>query len=71
MVFESHKIVDQWKTGKWEFKAGAEASAGTAGDGGFSGKGFTMYTMSEGGASATVKARVIRVKLDKTLSEPF
>lgn len=72
MVFASQAIVDKWKTGKWEFKAGAEASAGTAGaDGGFSGTGFTMYTLSEGGASATVTARVIRVKVNRALAEPL
>jgi hypothetical protein len=70
MMFDSQEIVDKWKTGKWEFRAGAEASAGTASaDGASGGKGFKVRILSEGGASATLTARVIRVTVHKALLE--
>ena len=58
--------------GIWEFQAGAEASAGTASAEGSSSNlnpGFTMHVLSDGGASATVTARVIRIKVNKELTE--
>lgn len=68
-IFETQKIVDKWKTGKWESTAGAEASAGTASaEGAAGGNDYSMHILSEGGASATATARVIRVKLNKELS---
>ena len=72
LVFDSQEIVDKWKTGKWEFQAGAEASAGSSSaEGPAGGKGFTMHVLAEGGASATATARVIRVKVNKSLSDPL
>ena len=72
MVFNDQKILDAWKDGKWVFEAGAEASAGTAaaqGSSGGSDKGFTTHLLAEGGASATATAKVIRVKVNRALSE--
>ena len=68
-IFETQKIVDAWKTGTWKSMAGAEASAGTASaEGAASGNGFSMHILSEGGASATATARIMRVKLNKELT---
>ncbi len=72
LVFNNQDVLDQWKTGKWSFQAGAEASAGTASaEGSSSGlsQGFTMHVLSDGGASATATARVIRIKVNRELSE--
>jgi len=67
MVFTDEKVMKKAASGSWNFEAGAEAAAGTASAEGSTGdvvntKGFTSYTLSEGGASATVTARVVRVK---------
>ena len=72
LVIEEQQILDRLKTGAWEFQAGAEASAGTASAEGSSSdlaQGFTMHVLSDGGASATVTARVIRIKVNKSLTE--
>lgn len=72
LVIEDQQILDRFKSGAWEFQAGAEASAGTASAEGSSSdlaQGFTMHVLSDGGASATVTARVIRIKVNKSLTE--
>ena len=72
LVFDSQKVMDKLEGGVWEFQAGAEASAGTASAEGSSSdlnKDFTMHVLSDGGASATVTARVIRIKVNKKLTE--
>ncbi len=72
LVIESQKVLDKAKDGTWEFQAGAEASAGSASaEGSSSGlsKGFSMYVLSEAGASVTVTARVIRIKVNRELTE--
>ena len=72
LIFESQKVLDRVKDGVWEFQAGAEVSAGKASQEGSSSdlnKGFTMHVLSDGGASATVTARVIRTKVNKKLME--
>ena len=72
LVIEEQQILDRLKSGAWEFQAGAEASAGTASAEGSSSdlaQGFTMHVLSDGGASATVTARVIRIKVNKSLTE--
>jgi len=74
IVFESQKVMDRAKDGVWEFEAGAEVSAGKASAEGSSSnlnKGFTMHVLSDGGASATVTARVIRTKVNKELTEEY
>lgn len=71
MLFNTPEIVDQWKDGKWIFEAGAEASAGTTTAEGASddlNTDFSMHILADGGASATATARVIRVKVDKELT---
>jgi len=72
LVFDSQKVMDRMEGNVWEFQAGAEASAGTASAEGSSSdlnEGFTMHVLSDGGASATVTARVIRIKANKNLME--
>ena len=71
-VVESQDIYDKVIDGTWEFQAGAEASAGSASaEGSSSGqsKGFSLYVLSEAGASVTVTARVIRTKANSALTE--
>ena len=72
LVIESQEVLDKVKDGTWEFQAGAEASAGSASAEGSSSdlnKGFSMYVLSEAGASVTVTARVIRIKVNRELTE--
>lgn len=72
LAIDEQEILDRFKTGAWEFQAGAEASAGTASAEGSSSdlaQGFTMHVLSDGGASATVTARVIRIKVNKSLTQ--
>ena len=72
LVVESQKVFDRVKDGTWEFQAGAEASAGSASAEGSSSdlnEGFSMYVLSEAGASVTVTARVIRIKVNRELTE--
>ena len=72
LIVEAQEVMDRLKDGTWEFQAGAEASAGTASAEGSSSnlaQGFTMHVLSDGGASATVTARVIRIKVNKALTE--
>ena len=72
LIVESQKIFDRLNKGAWEFQAGAEASAGSVSAEGSSSdlnEGFSMYVLSEGGASATVTARVIRTKVNRELTE--
>jgi len=71
IVIETQKILDSVRNGVWEFQAGAEASAGTASAEGSSGTlntGYKVHILSQGGASATATARVIRIKVNKELS---
>ena len=71
MIINSQEVLDKWKEGNWEFEAGAEASAGTASaQGSTSGlnTGFTVHILSDGGASATVTARVIRMSVNTQLT---
>lgn len=72
MVIESHEILDRLESGTWEFQAGVEASAGTAAAEGSSGvlnEGFTLHVLSDGGASATATARVIRIMMNNSLTD--
>lgn len=72
-IVESQEVFDRVKDGTWDFQAGAEASAGTISAEGSSSdlvnKGFTTYVLSDGGASATVTARVIKTSVDRELTE--
>ena len=72
LVFETQEMLDRLDNGTWEFQAGVEASAGTAAAEGSSGalnEGYTVHVLSDGGASATATARVIRIKVNKALTE--
>ncbi len=72
LVLETQEMLDRVKDGTWEFQAGVEASAGTAAAEGSSGalnEGFSLHVLSDGGASATATARIIRIKVNSELSE--
>lgn len=72
LVIQSQEVMERLEDNIWEFQAGVEASAGTASAEGSSGNinaGFTMHVLSDGGASATATARVIRIKINKELTE--
>ncbi len=74
IVIESEEALDRMNSGTWEFQAGVEASAGTAaaeGASGGSNQGFTVHVLSDGGASATATARVIRIDVNESLSEGY
>jgi lipid-binding SYLF domain-containing protein len=73
LIVESQQVYDRMKDGTWEFQAGAEASAGSVSAEGSSSdlvnKGFSTYVLSDGGASATVTARMIHIKINRELTE--
>ena len=72
MVIETQEILERFENGTWEFQAGVEASAGTAAAEGSSGalnEGFQLHVLSDGGASATATARVIRITVNSELTE--
>jgi len=73
LLLESQEMLDRMNSKRiWVFQAGAEASAGTASAEGSSSdlnEGFTTHVLSDGGASVTVTARVIRIKVNSELTE--
>jgi hypothetical protein len=72
LIINEPEVLKRLEGGAWEFQAGVEASAGTAaaeGAAGTSNEGFTMHVLSDGGASATATARVLRIKVNSTLTE--
>ncbi len=72
LLFETQEMMERLHNGTWEFQAGVEASAGTAAAEGSSGalvEGYTVHVLSDGGASATATARVIRIKVNSELTE--
>jgi len=73
LLIESQEMLDRMNSKSvWEFQAGAEASAGTASAEGSSSdlnEGFTTHVLSDGGASVTVTARVIRIKVNSELTD--
>ena len=71
LLFETQEMLDRLHNGTWEYQAGVEASTGTAAAEGSSGgedKGYTVHILSDGGASATATARVIRIKVNSELT---
>ena len=71
LLFETQEMLERLHNGTWEYQAGVEASAGTAAAEGSSGgedKGYTVHILSDGGASATATARVIRIKVNRELT---
>lgn len=72
LVITSQDALDRMDGGTWEFQAGVEASAGTVAAEGSSGalnEGYTVHVLSDGGASATATARVIRIKVNSELTD--
>ena len=72
LVMTSQEVMDRFDGGVWEFQAGVEASAGTVAAEGSSGalnEGYTVHVLSDGGASATATARVIRIKVNSELTD--
>ena len=71
-IINSEEILEKVKSGQWKFEAGAEVSAGTAAVEGGSGvinKDVITHLLAEGGASATVTARVVHADVDEELTE--
>ncbi|MFA0086614.1 hypothetical protein [Vibrio sp. 10N.261.51.F12] len=72
IILNKQDLVDDWKNGEWRFELGAEASAGTLAAEGTSQDlhpDFSLHVLSDGGASATVTARVIRASVNKDITE--
>ncbi|MFV2005318.1 MAG: hypothetical protein ACC650_08915, partial [Gammaproteobacteria bacterium] len=72
MLVNTPDALERLEGGVWEFQAGVEASAGTAAAEGSSGalnQGYTVHVLSDGGASATATARVIRIKVNSELTD--
>ena len=72
LLFETQEMMERLQNGTWEFQAGVEASAGSAAAEGSSGalnEGYTVHVLSDGGASATATARVIRIKVNSELTD--
>ncbi|PCJ86948.1 MAG: hypothetical protein COA54_07580 [Thiotrichaceae bacterium] len=72
LVIKSESARNRIESGVWEFQAGVEASAGTMAAEGSSGalsEGYTVHILSDGGASATATARVIRIKVNSELTD--
>lgn len=72
LIATPQEVVDSIKSGTWEFQAGAEAAAGSASAEGSTsdiGAPFTTHILSEGGAAATVTARVLRISVTRGLNE--
>ena len=72
LLFDTQEMIERLHNGTWEFQAGVEASAGTAAAEGSSGalnEGYTVHVLSDGGASATATARVIRIKVNSELTD--
>lgn len=72
LVFDSADVLGKFEDGTREFQAGAEVSAGSAAAEGSAApedQGYKMHVLSDGGASATVTARVINFKVNTDLTE--
>jgi lipid-binding SYLF domain-containing protein len=72
LITKSQEVIDSIEGGTWEFQAGAEAAAGGASAEGSTsdiGAPFTTHILSEGGAAATVTARVLRISVTTELNE--
>lgn len=70
MIINSPDAAERLQDETWEFQAGVEASAGTAATEGSSGAlntGYTVHVLSDGGASATATARVIKIRVNAEL----
>jgi len=68
MIINNSEVMDRIANGTWEFQAGVEASVGTAAaEGGSGSEGFSLHVLSDGGASATATARVIKVSVNNEL----
>lgn len=67
LVFEDEQVLERVQRGTWTFALGAEATAGKASVEGSSSDvnqdaGYEVYTMTDGGASATYTLRAVRLK---------
>jgi hypothetical protein len=67
----SQEALDRFDGGTWEFQTGVEASVGSASAEGSSGarnESYTVHVLSDGGASVTATARIIRIKINEELT---
>jgi lipid-binding SYLF domain-containing protein len=65
LIFTDDKVLADVQDGGWFYRSGAEAAAGSAAAEGAVGptnEGYQSVALAEGGASATVTVRVIRLK---------
>ena len=72
MVINNKEILEDFKTGKWVFEFGGEASVGTVAADENTGalvKDIQAYILADGGVSATITVRAIRAKVNKKLTE--
>jgi len=74
LILHEPELVDEVKSGKWRFGAGAEAAAkageaGAAGGGGTGGnEAYTSYQLTDAGVSATVTINALRLSPYKSLN---
>ena len=72
IIFNSQKILDKFKKGTLDIDVGAEAAAGPATletNSIKSNKNYTLYILSDGGASATFTLRTLRIKINHKLTD--
>ena len=74
MVFNTQKVVDEWKDGNWEYSGGVEVSSGLEAREDTTNnekQGFSLHILEEGGGGelATITARVVRVKVIRELTD--
>lgn len=72
LIAKTQEMLEDIESGVWEFQAGAEAAAGNASAEGSTseiGRPFTVHILSEGGAAATVTARILRISVTSGLKK--
>lgn len=72
LAFDSAEVLERFEDGTKVFEVGAEVSAGSAAADGSSApedQGYKIHVLSDGGASATATARVIKFKVNTDLTE--
>ena len=72
IILNSQEMLDKFKGGTWDIDAGAEAAAGPAtleSSSIKSNKNYTLYILSDGGASATFTLRTLRIKINHKLTD--
>ena len=70
ILFDNHETLERFRRGTWTPGFGAETAAGTRETGRYSmaGDGFSMHFSSESGAAVTISARLIRLSVNRDLT---